>query len=108
MDVSSALTKPIFLMLKPWSSFMHPKANNDAGLFFYKSHLTEGLSNLWELRINITSNKTPFSLSCLNSFSGSAVRDVSLDQALEPVKVCAVPCSVLGLLLWSFTVYTRF
>lgn len=44
---------------------MHPKANNDAVLFFYKSHLAEDLSDLWELRINITSNKNFFFLSAV-------------------------------------------
>lgn len=44
---------------------MHPKANNDAVVFFYKSHLTEGLSDLWELRIDITSNKDFFFLSAV-------------------------------------------
>lgn len=44
---------------------MHPKANNDAVLFFYKSHLTEGLSDLWELRINSTSSKNFFFLSAV-------------------------------------------
>lgn len=36
---------------------MRPKANNDAVLLFYKSYLAEGLSDLWEIRINNTSSK---------------------------------------------------
>lgn len=39
---------------------MHPKTNIDAVLFFYKSPLIEGLSDLWELKMTIIPNNKDF------------------------------------------------
>lgn len=87
---------------------MHPKANIDAVLFFYKSPLIEGLGDLWELKMSIIPNDKDFFPPQL-FVSQVLVTGTSVwtgDTGARKGLCCPLNCSVLGLLLRWFTIHT--